>query len=240
MAEKMKRSGNSRSWRITYVLYESLKRLKYEAEALERKLADLNWKKNEAENKMRSYNPDMAKILTISEADLHQQFVMDAILRIEKLKMSGSTAEGAASSGTERTQLADDHNDENIEQPEPSASEGHFLERWLLVELLVSLAAWVKHLRLWIFECRDPSHDAFKLALGAAALLTLAHVLANLLGGCMCVCSQEEFQSSSTNRQLSVACLIFTWIILAVGLSALVIGILSNNKSKTAASDEGK
>ncbi|TYH90691.1 hypothetical protein ES332_A13G066700v1 [Gossypium tomentosum] len=134
------------------VLYESLKRLKYEAEvldklgryhALERKLADLNWKKNEAENKMRSYNPDMTKILTISEADLHQQFVMDAILRIEKLKlleqkvspakpnhvdMSGSTAEGAASSGTERTQLADDHNDENIEQPEPSASEGHFLE----------------------------------------------------------------------------------------------------------------
>ncbi|KAG4110708.1 hypothetical protein ERO13_D13G063500v2 [Gossypium hirsutum] len=79
----------------------------------------------------------------------------------------------------------------------------------------------VKHLRLWIFECRDPSHDAFKLALGAAALLTLSHVLANLLGGCMCVCSQEEFQSSSTNR-----------IILAVGLSALVIGILSNNKSK--------
>ncbi|KAK8316792.1 hypothetical protein V6Z12_A13G066600 [Gossypium hirsutum] len=201
----MKRSGNSRSWRITYVkrresvlkqpaelsmLYhidvglmmfsptgqftsfahkgrvqdiflryldhndehKDLKRLKYEAEvldklgryhALERKLADLNWKKNEAENKMRSYNPDMTKILTISEADLHQQFVMDAILRIEKLKlleqkvspakpnhvdMSGSTAEGAASSGTERTQLADDHNDENIEQPEPSASEGHFLE----------------------------------------------------------------------------------------------------------------
>ncbi|XP_052482049.1 uncharacterized protein LOC105784284 [Gossypium raimondii] len=55
-------------------------------EALERKLADLNWKKYEAEDKMRSYNPDMTKILTISEADLHQQFVMDAILRIEKIK----------------------------------------------------------------------------------------------------------------------------------------------------------
>ncbi|KAL1062337.1 hypothetical protein V6Z11_D13G073000 [Gossypium hirsutum] len=136
-------------------LYERLKRLKYEAEildklgsieALERKLTDLNWKKYEAEDKMRSYNPDMTKILTISEAVLHQQFVMDAILRIEKLKnkklleqevssakpndveMLGSTAEGAASSGTQRTQLADDHNDENIEQPEPSASEGHILE----------------------------------------------------------------------------------------------------------------
>ncbi|KAL1062339.1 hypothetical protein V6Z11_D13G073000 [Gossypium hirsutum] len=76
-------------------LYERLKRLKYEAEildklgsieALERKLTDLNWKKYEAEDKMRSYNPDMTKILTISEAVLHQQFVMDAILRIEKLK----------------------------------------------------------------------------------------------------------------------------------------------------------
>lgn len=136
-------------------MYERLKRLKYEAEildklgsieALERKLTDLNWKKYEAEDKMRSYNPDMTKILTISEAVLHQQFVMDAILRIEKLKnkklleqevssakpndveMLGSTAEGAASSGTQRTQLADDHNDENIEQPEPSASEGHILE----------------------------------------------------------------------------------------------------------------
>nr|KJB79911.1 hypothetical protein B456_013G071800 [Gossypium raimondii] len=152
MAEKMKRSGNSRSRRMTYVkrkesvlkqaaelsmLYhidvglmmfsptgqftsfahkgrvediflryldhndehkeplENEARLKYEAEildklgryhALERKLADLNWKKYEAEDKMRSYNPDMTKILTISEADLHQQFVMDAILRIEKIK----------------------------------------------------------------------------------------------------------------------------------------------------------
>ncbi|KAE8698478.1 hypothetical protein F3Y22_tig00110597pilonHSYRG00281 [Hibiscus syriacus] len=90
----------------------------------------------------------------------------------------------------------------------------------------------VKHLRLWIFECRDPSRDAFKLALGAAALLTLAHVIANLLGGCMCVCSQQEFHRSSTNTQLSVTCLIFTWIILVVGLSTLVIGILSNEKSK--------
>ena len=77
--------------------------------------------------------------------------------------------------------------------------------------IFVALFGQVKHLRLWIFECRDPSHDAFKLALGAAALLTLAHVLANLLGGCMCVCSQEELQRACPNRQLSFACLIFTW-----------------------------
>ncbi|XP_039058523.1 uncharacterized protein LOC120202117 [Hibiscus syriacus] len=90
----------------------------------------------------------------------------------------------------------------------------------------------VKHLRVWILECKDPSRDAFKLALGAAALLTLAHVLANLLGGCMCVCSQEEFHRSSASTQLSVACFFFTWIILVVGLGALVIGILQNDKSK--------
>ncbi|OMO60215.1 hypothetical protein CCACVL1_24328 [Corchorus capsularis] len=90
----------------------------------------------------------------------------------------------------------------------------------------------VKHLRLWIFECRDPSHAAFKLALGAAALLSLAHVLANLVGGCMCVCSQEEFQRSSANKQLSLFCLLLTWVVLAIGLSMLVIGMLSNNKSR--------
>ncbi|KAK3028429.1 hypothetical protein RJ639_039021 [Escallonia herrerae] len=89
----------------------------------------------------------------------------------------------------------------------------------------------VKHLRLWLFECKEPSPEAFKLGLAAAVLLGLAHVLANLLGGCN-VCTQEELQKASP-RQLSMACLVFTWIILAVGLSMLVIGVISNNKSRT-------
>ncbi|XP_073059909.1 LOW QUALITY PROTEIN: protein VASCULATURE COMPLEXITY AND CONNECTIVITY-like [Primulina eburnea] len=88
-----------------------------------------------------------------------------------------------------------------------------------------------KHLRLWIFECKEPSHDAYILGLCAASFLGIAHILANLLGGCN-VCTQEEFQKASPSKQLSVACLIFTWIILAVGLSMLVIGIMSNNKSR--------
>lgn len=71
----------------------------------------------------------------------------------------------------------------------------------------------VKHLRLWIFECRDPSHDAFKLGLAAAGLLALAHVIANLLGGCMCICSQDELSKASPNRQLSLACLVFSWYV---------------------------
>ncbi|KAE8689545.1 Oxygen-evolving enhancer protein 3-1 [Hibiscus syriacus] len=39
--------------------------------------------------------------------------------------------------------------------------------------------------RLWMFKCRDPRREAIKLALGAAMLLSLAHVVTNLLGGCM-------------------------------------------------------
>ncbi|WCJ37691.1 hypothetical protein M5689_018802 [Euphorbia peplus] len=90
----------------------------------------------------------------------------------------------------------------------------------------------VKHLRLWIFECREPSEDAFKLGLAAAALLGIAHVLGSWISGCMCICSQHELQTASPNKQLSVACFFFTWVILAVGLSMLVIGTLSNNKSR--------
>ncbi|XP_034209557.1 uncharacterized protein LOC117622873 isoform X1 [Prunus dulcis] len=90
----------------------------------------------------------------------------------------------------------------------------------------------VKHLRRWIFECREPSHAAFKLGLAAAGLLVAAHVVANLLGGCNCICSQEELQKAPPNKQLSVACLIFTWIIFGVGLGVLVIGTWSNHKSR--------
>ncbi|KAF8043195.1 hypothetical protein BT93_A1515 [Corymbia citriodora subsp. variegata] len=90
-----------------------------------------------------------------------------------------------------------------------------------------------KHLRLWIFECKEPSPEAFKLGLGAAAFLSLAHILANLLGGCYnCICNQDELQKATPNRQLTMACLLFTWIILAVGLSMLVIGTLANHKSR--------
>ncbi|CAM8985480.1 unnamed protein product [Rhodiola kirilowii] len=91
----------------------------------------------------------------------------------------------------------------------------------------------VRHLRLWLFECKEPSQEAFQLGLAAAVLLCLAHIIMNLFGGCLCICSEEELHRASTNRQLSVACLVFTWIILAVGLGALVIGIMSNNKSRT-------
>ncbi|KAL0405574.1 UNVERIFIED_CONTAM: hypothetical protein Slati_3871300 [Sesamum latifolium] len=89
-----------------------------------------------------------------------------------------------------------------------------------------------KHLRLWIFECKEPSHEAFVLGVAAATLLSLAHVLANLVGGCSVCNTQEELQKAAPSKKLSMACLVFTWIILAVGLSMLVMGTISNNKSR--------
>ncbi|KAL6992700.1 Protein DESIGUAL 2 [Sarracenia purpurea var. burkii] len=61
----------------------------------------------------------------------------------------------------------------------------------------------VKHVRVWIFECREPSHRAFKLGLAAAVLLALAHAISNLLGGCICIWSKDELGRASANKQLA-------------------------------------
>ncbi|MCI05946.1 hypothetical protein A2U01_0027001, partial [Trifolium medium] len=39
-----------------------------------------------------------------------------------------------------------------------------------------------KSMKVWIFDCRYPSHQAFQLGLAAVILLSLAHIIANLLG----------------------------------------------------------
>lgn len=69
----------------------------------------------------------------------------------------------------------------------------------------------MKYVRVLIFECKEPSHQAFGLGLAAAGLLALAHVIASLLGGCVCICSQEELQRSSPNKKLSAGSMILSW-----------------------------
>ncbi|XP_057419898.1 protein DESIGUAL 2 [Lotus japonicus] len=90
----------------------------------------------------------------------------------------------------------------------------------------------VKDLKMWVFECRDPSYHAFKLGLAAAILLAFAHAIAHLLGGCICMWSKEEYQSSTANRQLTFGFLTFSWIVLAVAFSMLIIGTLANSRSR--------
>ncbi|KAK7246647.1 hypothetical protein RIF29_41517 [Crotalaria pallida] len=90
----------------------------------------------------------------------------------------------------------------------------------------------VKHRKMWIFECRDPSYKAFQLGLAAAILLTFAHAIASLLGGCVCVWSREQYRSATANRKLTVIFLIFSWILFGVAFSLLIIGTLANSKSR--------
>ncbi|KAG6778647.1 hypothetical protein POTOM_014985 [Populus tomentosa] len=90
----------------------------------------------------------------------------------------------------------------------------------------------VKHLKMWVFECRDPSYQAFKLGLAAILFLPLAHIIANLLGGCTCMWSKEDFRKASSTRKLAVASLFFSWILLAIGFTMLIIGTMANSKSR--------
>ncbi|KAI3456390.1 hypothetical protein Pfo_013053 [Paulownia fortunei] len=90
----------------------------------------------------------------------------------------------------------------------------------------------VQHLRVWIFECRDPSYQAFKLGLAAVVLLCLAHVIANLLGGCIFIGSKEELDRASPNKQLAAASLILSWIMLGIAFILLISGTLANSKSR--------
>ncbi|KAJ9690142.1 hypothetical protein PVL29_012674 [Vitis rotundifolia] len=90
----------------------------------------------------------------------------------------------------------------------------------------------VKHARLWIFECRSPSHKSYNLGLAASILLILGHATANLLGGCIYIRSKKELDEATANKKLAVGSLIFAWIILAVAFSFLILGTLANSKSK--------
>ncbi|KAL0321161.1 UNVERIFIED_CONTAM: hypothetical protein Sradi_5377600 [Sesamum radiatum] len=90
----------------------------------------------------------------------------------------------------------------------------------------------VKHLRMWIYECRDPSNQAFNLGLAAVVLLTSAHVIANLLGGCVFIRSKQELDQASPDRQLAAASLILSWIMLSIAFALLISGTLANSKSR--------
>ncbi|GMY31473.1 protein VASCULATURE COMPLEXITY AND CONNECTIVITY-like [Fagus crenata] len=88
----------------------------------------------------------------------------------------------------------------------------------------------VTRMRLRTIVCKESNRDAFKLGLAAAVLLALAHVTSNMLSGCICTSFMEELErSSSTKRKIWFACHIFSWIIVAIGLPALIMGIVEDS-----------
>ncbi|KAJ3670349.1 hypothetical protein LUZ60_010673 [Juncus effusus] len=89
-----------------------------------------------------------------------------------------------------------------------------------------------RHLRVLFIECKQPVHLAYRLGIAGATLLALSHVIANLLGGCTCICSSVDIKQSTANRLMAAVTLIISWIILAIGFTMLIIGALSNSKSR--------
>ncbi|KAJ4907269.1 hypothetical protein Rs2_10927 [Raphanus sativus] len=64
-----------------------------------------------------------------------------------------------------------------------------------------------QYTNLGLSDCREPSNDAFRRGLGAIAMLVIA--------------------------QISMVCLVSTWIVVVVAFLTLVIGTLTNSKSSS-------
>ncbi|XP_047974666.1 protein DESIGUAL 3-like [Salvia hispanica] len=84
-----------------------------------------------------------------------------------------------------------------------------------------------KHMRMWIFECKVRSHDAFMLGVAAAVFLSAAHIFVNLLGW-LVVTGRDDSQKPS--KKFSKVFFVLIWIIYGVGLTLLLIGTRSNEK----------
>ncbi|KAM0882696.1 hypothetical protein ACQ4PT_032142 [Festuca glaucescens] len=92
-----------------------------------------------------------------------------------------------------------------------------------------------RHLRILFIECRQPVRQAYKLGVAAAAMLAASHAIANIVGGCACVCcSGDKLRRSSPNRHMASFALVLTWMVLIVGLALLILGALPNSKKSMA------
>ncbi|KAL8130139.1 hypothetical protein V2J09_019294 [Rumex salicifolius] len=98
----------------------------------------------------------------------------------------------------------------------------------------VYLVKQKRYAKVWIFECSEPSHEAYKLALAAMILLALTHVVTLTLGGSICISSREDFVSSHRNKKIAASTLILSWILVVVAFSLLVMGVVSNARPQNA------
>uniref|UniRef100_A0A7N0TBW1 Uncharacterized protein n=1 Tax=Kalanchoe fedtschenkoi TaxID=63787 RepID=A0A7N0TBW1_KALFE len=90
-----------------------------------------------------------------------------------------------------------------------------------------------KHVKVWIFECKEPSHTAFKKGLAALILLSVAHVIANFFSGCTCFrWPSNQSRASSCLRKLSSCSLVCSWLLFLPALGALTVGTYPNRPSK--------
>ncbi|XP_039131415.1 uncharacterized protein LOC120267797 isoform X1 [Dioscorea cayenensis subsp. rotundata] len=85
------------------------------------------------------------------------------------------------------------------------------------------------HLRKLVFGCKEPVHQAFILGVTAAVLLSLAHGIAIVFGGCPFVFSMDKSKRSSRNKKMAFVVLILSWFIFLGGLVMLIIAAIDNS-----------
>ncbi|GAB2277867.1 hypothetical protein Dimus_012569 [Dionaea muscipula] len=81
-------------------------------------------------------------------------------------------------------------------------------------------------------KCKSTSNGgAVLLGVAASLALGVAHFMANLMGGCLCVSSIDELENSRYRRRILFACLIMSWCVVAFGLPMMIIGTVANLES---------
>ncbi|KAJ1700809.1 hypothetical protein LUZ63_000588 [Rhynchospora breviuscula] len=89
-----------------------------------------------------------------------------------------------------------------------------------------------KHIKMLFVECKKPVHEAYQLGIAATVLLTMSHAIANLLGGCFCVCTLYDICMSSTKRLIATITLFASLLTWVSGFGLLIIAAMPNSKSK--------
>ncbi|CAG7909183.1 hypothetical protein BRARA_J00351 [Brassica rapa] len=90
----------------------------------------------------------------------------------------------------------------------------------------------VKHMKVWLLECKAPSQKAFVLGIIALACLAAAHIFAVMIG-----CSLSNiFKVLAVPKMcayINIACLSLTWIVATAGAGILTMGIWTNRESRS-------
>ncbi|KAH0876666.1 hypothetical protein HID58_064060 [Brassica napus] len=90
----------------------------------------------------------------------------------------------------------------------------------------------VKHMKVWLLECKAPSQKAFVLGIIALVCLAAAHIFAVMIG-CSISNIVKVLAVPKISAYINMACLSLTWIVAIAGAGILTMGIWTNRESRS-------
>ncbi|KAK8664840.1 hypothetical protein V6N13_084613 [Hibiscus sabdariffa] len=113
------------------------------------------------------------------------------------------------------------------------AAASHIFSWFLVCSLIMALDTTAGILSITVQTTDEGSREddvahgivAFLLGFVASLLLVLAQVSGNCFAGCIWICTKEDLDKASGKKKMAVASHIFSWIMLAVGLTMLIVGM---------------